>query len=134
MDKLSQFGEFKDRCILEYNNLLIEEESTIETVVVQYDYEIETFPEEELIKEQPEEIKEKIIHPTANKVVHNTPQTSFKTTSKASTTKNKTTREDLLRILASYEDNHNKTKKTVTTVEVPITEKVSEAKREMGKS
>lgn len=131
MDKLSQFGEFKDRCISEYNRLQIEEEPTIETEVVQYDYEIETFSEEELIKEQPEEIKEKMIYSIANKVV-NTPQTSFKTTPKAPTTKNKTTREDLLRILASYEDNHSKTKKTATPVEVPITEKVSEAKREMG--
>ena len=100
--------------------------------VVQYDYEIETFPEEELIKEQTEEIEEKIIHPIANRVVNNTPQTSFKTTPRAPPIKNKTTREDLLRILASYEDNHNKPKKTVAPVEVPITEKVSEAKREMG--
>lgn len=132
MDKLSQFGEFKERCILEYNSLQIEEEPNADMEVVHYDYEIETFPEEELIKEQPEEIKQEIIHPIVNKVVHNTPQTSYKTTPKAPTTKNKTTREDLLRILASYEDNQNKTKKTVTPVEVPITEKVSEAKREMG--
>lgn len=132
MDKLSQFGEFKERCILEYNSLQIEEEPSIEIEVVHYDYEIETFPEEEFIKEEPDEIKTIITYPALNNIVPNTSQASYKTNVKAPTPKNKTTREDLLRILASYENNQSKTKKIATPVEVPITEKVSEAKREMG--
>ncbi|CAO1434080.1 unnamed protein product [Diamesa hyperborea] len=127
LDKLSQFSEFKERCIIEYNSLQFEEKPTIEMEVVQYDYEIESFPEE-VIKE---EIVDKINHPIVNTVEHKIPQNSFKTTTRAPTTKKKTTREDLLRILASYEHKHNKTMKTVKPVEVPITEKVSEAKREM---
>ncbi|CAO1441780.1 unnamed protein product [Diamesa serratosioi] len=131
LDKLSQFGEFKERCILEYNSLQIEEEPNIEMEVVDYDYEIETFTEEELIKEQPDEIINEEIYPTLNKIEPNTSGATFKSSVKSPAPKNKTTREDLLRILASYEDNQNRTKKIAAPVEVPITEKVSEAKREM---